>query len=284
MNEENENRISLVGKLIIRGEIVAKTGLHIGGSKSSLDIGGIDMNVIKTPKGVPYIPGSSLKGKMRSLLGKVEGSTEVKYDSKSLQQIFGIGGENTNTSETTYTRLLIRDCYLHEKKFHEDFTEQGAVMEMEYSDAKWENVIVRTKGSAEHPRQLERVPAGARFSFEMVYSILSDKNNIYVNEEDANSEENKSTNKEDKKILEVHLSKIILALKLLKDDYIGGSGSRGYGQIIFDDLKVEQKMIDEHKMNYESISFEKDPTVKMFSDNLKALNEVKENKQNNQAK
>ncbi|TAK40805.1 MAG: type III-A CRISPR-associated RAMP protein Csm3, partial [Saprospiraceae bacterium] len=66
--------MKLTGKLIISGKITAKTGLHIGGSKSSLDIGGVDLNVIKTPQGVPFIPGSSLKGKLRSLLAKTEGS------------------------------------------------------------------------------------------------------------------------------------------------------------------------------------------------------------------
>lgn len=67
----------LIAKVFIKGKIIAETGLHIGGSKASLDIGGVDSNVVKTPQGVPFIPGSSLKGKLRSLLAKLQGSIAV---------------------------------------------------------------------------------------------------------------------------------------------------------------------------------------------------------------
>jgi len=62
------NDLQLKGKILITGTIVVRTGLAIGGSKTAMNIGGIDSPVIRDAKGVPYIPGSSLKGKMRSLL------------------------------------------------------------------------------------------------------------------------------------------------------------------------------------------------------------------------
>lgn len=83
----------LTAKIIIRGRIQAVTGLHIGGSKSSLDIGGVDLNIIKTPHGVPFIPGSSLKGKLRSMLARVEGSPEVQEDPEYILKLFGSSGE-----------------------------------------------------------------------------------------------------------------------------------------------------------------------------------------------
>ena len=74
---------------IIKGCILVKTGLHIGGAKNALNIGGLDSPVIKTPNGLPYIPGSSLKGKIRSLLSLKEGVTELSNESDILKKIFG---------------------------------------------------------------------------------------------------------------------------------------------------------------------------------------------------
>ncbi len=81
--------MKLVTKHILKGNIKLETGLHIVGAKSSLDIGGLDSPVIKTAKGVPYIPGSSLKGKIRSLLALKEGAKEIKLESQELRQLFG---------------------------------------------------------------------------------------------------------------------------------------------------------------------------------------------------
>src|ERR1051326_8119169 len=56
----------------ISGTIVTESGLHVGGSEDELEIGGIDLPVIKPPETeIPYIPGSSLKGRMRSELERV---------------------------------------------------------------------------------------------------------------------------------------------------------------------------------------------------------------------
>jgi CRISPR-associated protein Csm3 len=219
--------LKLIAKIKFHGQIEAMTGLHIGGSKSSLEIGGIDLNVIKTPNGVPFIPGSSLKGKLRSLLAKIEGSIDVDKDSESITEIFGSSGENTKKGHIT--RLIVRDANLNEKHFKDKFPADSSILETAFTDSKYENTIERKTGTAKHPRQLERVPAGAIFNFEMIYDVYDGKK-------------------------EQHLADIRLAMKLLQLDYLGGQGSRGYGKIRFITLvEIENKSgIERWKIKEES--------------------------------
>lgn len=212
--------MKLTGKIFIEGKIKAVTGLHIGGSKTALDIGGIDLNVIKTSEGVPYIPGSSLKGKLRSLLAREYGSESVNSDNDTIKEIFG--ESPTRNSEGKVTRLIVRDSFIEEKikKNMESKNGDFSELELEYTEGKWENTIDRKSGTAGNPRQIERVPAGAEFTFELVYNVYDDK-------------------KKDE-----HMKNIIKAMRLLEDDYIGGSGSRGYGKIKFEDVKFNEKTID----------------------------------------
>ncbi len=228
MNQKNPTAMAnkLTAKLIIKGHIEACTGLHIGGSKSSLDIGEVDLNVIKSPKGKPFIPGSSLKGKMRSLLARVHGTAEVKDDELYIKEIFGASGDERETGEINdqqfmVTRLIVRDAELNESAFQAEFNEDAREkLDFDFTDVKFENTINRIKGVAEHPRQLERVPAGAKFDFELVYDVYSDA--------DEKIEEKDRENR-----LATHLDAIQHAMQLLQDDYLGGQGSRGYGKIRF---------------------------------------------------
>jgi CRISPR-associated protein Csm3 len=221
--------MKLTGKIFIKGKIVAETGLHIGGSKSSLDIGGIDLNVIKTARGIPFIPGSSLKGKLRSMLARIDGSEKPDKDSDLIKAIFGDAGKGDD--KNTVTRLLVRDANLDKDKFETEFA--GVELEMDYTESKWENTINRKTGTAEHPRQLERVPSGAEFNFEMVYDHYDDGNT------------------------KDHLTHIRTAMRLLEGDYLGGSGSRGYGKVKFKDVVCEIK---------EVADFQNGNTKKAYSD------------------
>ena len=221
----------LIGKYFIKGEILVKTGLHVGGSKTALDIGGIDTNVIKTANGVPYIPGSSLKGKLRSMLAREEGSEDVKADSKGIREIFGFPPKQKdaggNEIKAEQTRLIVRDAFL--KNWEEMLNKKGEFkdLELDYTEGKWENSINRTTGTAGSPRQIERVPPGAIFKFELIYDVYDD----------------------DKK--DDHLEEIKKAMRLLQDDYLGGSGSRGYGQIEFQNIQTGEKTIENYKENSE---------------------------------
>lgn len=236
--------MKLESKIFIKGHIKAVTGLHIGGSKSSLDIGGVDLNVIKTAKNVPFIPGSSLKGKLRSLLARIEGSMAVseqaleqnekgkgiKTDEQvpHILELFGSSGDDDKREYVT--RLLVRDAFLDAATFKSDFNDHE--MELEYSDIKWENTIDRIRGTAKHPRQLERVPAGAKFKFEMVYDAYDDGK------------------------VKDHLTYIRIAMRLLEGDYIGGSGSRGYGKIKFEEVKFYQKDLEVYQGNNEAKEYD----------------------------
>ena len=194
----------LVKKILVSTKLTVVTGLHIGGSKDSVEIGGIDNPVIKvaTRKNQPYIPGSSLKGKMRCLLEQVNGATAVGK-SETVNNLFGYASNNQPS------KLIVRDAYLTA-----DSVEKlvAASLDMPYTENKYENTIDRVKGKAEHPRQSERVPAGAEFDVEMVI-------NVWDND---SADELKQLLKQ--------------GIALIENDYLGGSGSRGYGQVKFGEL------------------------------------------------
>ncbi len=223
----------LIGKIFLDGKIEAITGLSIGGSKIDTVIGGIDNGVIKTSGGVPFVPGSSLKGKMRSLLEKYIGlnsnsATGICNCGKAdcvVCTIFGVGADKRE-EETGPTRLLVRDAFLNDntKKQMEEKEEIFKDLELAYTEGKWENIIDRKTSKAAHPRQIERVPAGAKFDFNMVFSLFY--------EEDIDK-----------------FSNIIKSMNLLEDDYIGGSGSRGYGRIKFKEVSINLKTVKDYEKN-----------------------------------
>ncbi|MBK5261556.1 MAG: type III-A CRISPR-associated RAMP protein Csm3 [Peptostreptococcaceae bacterium] len=231
-------------KLIIIGQIEVKTGLHIGGSVSNMEIGALDQNnVIKTANGIPYIPGSSLKGKLRNMLAKAVGSKEVgDKEEKRIgsDALFGISGDEKNKNgkeeeKRTEALLRVRDAYLSEKsltdlpKLETDF---------EYSEVKYENTINRVTGVA-NPRPLERVPAGAIFCFEMIYDCF-----------DESEEPN-------------HLQALAFAMKMLQYDSLGGSGTRGSGKIEFKNINISKAVINTNDM---IVNPEQDCNYNQFSD------------------
>lgn len=223
--------MKLRGKLFINGKIRALTGLHIGGSKTDAAIGDIDNSVIKTSEGIPYIPGSSLKGKVRSLLEKKEDlnlCTCGKKDCK-ICVIFGSGADK-RSEEAGPTRLIVRDCYLTEETIRKMENKEGEFRELEliYTESKWENVINRLTSRADHPRQTERVPQGAEFEFQMVFNLM----------EEADIE---------------RFEYLVSGLSLLEDDYLGGNGSRGYGRIAFKDLEISIKTMQDYEGTNEAV-------------------------------
>jgi CRISPR-associated protein Csm3 len=198
----------LVKKIKIQTSITLVTGLHIGGSSDNVEIGGIDNPVIKlaTRGDEPYIPGSSLKGKMRCLLEQTAGAPKVGMDQK-VNNLFGITESRTLNTDNKPSKLIVRDAIL--SKESKEALLACDNLDMPYTENKWENVIDRTKGVAEHPRQSERVPAGAVFNAEFVLNIWDDDNEQEL------------------------MALFEKGIRLLENDYLGGSGSRGYGQIKF---------------------------------------------------
>ena len=231
--------IQLQGKIFLTGTIKAVTGLHVGGDSDNLDIGGIDNPVIRNPfNREPYIPGSSLRGKMRGLLDRHfnkelnkrvgqgvmvhECKTLDDYNQCSVCQVFGVAPTGGMRGETMPTRLIARDVSLTEEALQHL---KAADTEGELTEAKWEVAIDRIT-SAATPRQSERVPAGSTFGpFELVYGIYT-LNTVNPSQIDQ----------------ELQSFDIVLAgMELLQDDYLGGSGTRGYGKIEFEDLAMTFK-------------------------------------------
>ncbi|WP_372775255.1 type III-A CRISPR-associated RAMP protein Csm3 [Mangrovibacterium sp.] len=205
---------SLVKKIKISSVIILKTGLHIGGTNSSLNIGGPDKFVVRNPlTNIPYIPGSSLKGKMRSLLELNEGTIHMdkgnfgptKDTTTKAGALFGTIGDQQQPS-----RIIVRDAELISDL--EEFNNT----DLPYTESKTEVAIDRITARS-NPRTFERVPAGARFRMEMIL-------NVFDTDDEAKL-----------------VSSLKQALKLLEDDYLGGHGSRGYGQIGIEKLSFEER-------------------------------------------
>ncbi|AFY44835.1 type III-A CRISPR-associated RAMP protein Csm3 [Nostoc sp. PCC 7107] len=274
----------LLGKLTLTSQLSAETGLHIGGGGENLDIGGLDKPVIRDPlTKYPYLPGSSIKGKLRSTLerllnkplNRTGGSGTWRYESDDLangfteveagrfiayegantcqiSRVFGSTGgskfwmpivtarteglyeENKNNPTSTIqnqhcirinrgrnapARLIIRDSHLVPESAEKlKQVDTGLYM----TEWKFENGIDRVTAAA-NPRQLERVPAGSKFQFELVYTV-----------------ENAEQAIED-------LQNIAIALAILEDDALGGHGSRGYGKVRFQHFNFSYRSLAQYR-------------------------------------
>ncbi len=224
--------IRLLGRARIEGVITLLSGLHIGAGKDTIEIGGIDNPVIKHPHtGEPYIPGSSLKGKLRFLLewafapvygsirpdGKPWGSDDNQNHDPDdpVLRIFGTAAKRDKWSAGP-TRLIVRDGFLR-KEWRDETIKNGNLL----TEEKTEVVIDRIAGKAHDkigPRQTERVPQGAKFDMEMVFRLYDTG--------DGGARDRAC------------LNWLLAGLSLLEQDALGGSGSRGYGRVRFDGLKV----------------------------------------------
>ena len=196
-------------KIQVTAQIRLETGLYIGTSNAFAAIGATDSPVIKDPiTNLPIIPGSSIKGKMRTLLAKVYNTTLAEKpgdDGEIISRLFG------NSSDKNYKvgRLIFRDAFLTNKKDLDSRSVKG------YTEVKFENTIDRITAEA-NPRQIERAIRDSVFGFELIYEV-TDKSQAQVEED----------------------FKVILdGLKLLELDYLGGSGSRGYGKVAFENIKA----------------------------------------------
>ncbi|NMG57324.1 type III-A CRISPR-associated RAMP protein Csm3 [Geitlerinema sp. P-1104] len=274
----------LLGKFRLTSTLQVETGLHIGGGGDNLDIGGLDKPVIRNPlNNYPYLPGSSIKGKMRAILerllnkplNRAGGSGTYRYESDDIEdgytkvgkgpssqfipfqgakhcpvsRLFGSTGANCwidaeiaeeqgfNVNEQTRyetinnrrfapikgrnspARLIVRDAHLTSDSIEQlRKIDTGLYM----TEWKFENGIDRIT-SAANPRQIERVPAGSMFNFEIIYTV------------------------ENPQQMEEDLQNIAIALAILEDDALGGHGSRGYGQISFHNFNFYYRSMAQYR-------------------------------------
>jgi CRISPR-associated protein Csm3 len=278
----NNHNKPLLGKLRLTSIILVETGLHIGGGGENLNIGGLDKPVIRDPiTRYPYLPGSSIKGKLRSILERLlnkpinrKGSRDTyRYESDDLEdgyteidgqdipyqgsrhcqlsRIFGSTGGTGSGAKTwiktsivkaqsleengtktingeSYTstkgrnapaRLIVRDSHLlPDSATKLKKIDTGLYM----TEWKFENGLDRITAAA-NPRQLERVPAGSEFRFELVYTV-----------EDANQ------------AIE-DLKNLAIAIAILEDDALGGHGSRGYGKVKFHNFQFSYHDVERYR-------------------------------------
>jgi CRISPR-associated protein Csm3 len=253
-------QVPLLGKVRLSSELHVITGLHIGGGGENLDVGGIDKPVLRDPlTREPYLAGSSIKGKLRSILerllnqplnriNRVGGTEMYRHECSHTEpwflsedtihegatdcpvcRIFGStggsevkipkdGGREKTKGSNKPARLIVRDSHLLESSATQlKSIETGLYM----TEWKFENGLDRITAAA-NPRQIERVPAGAKFDFELIYTI----------ENEAQAEKD--------------LKNLAIALAILEDDALGGHGSRGYGKVRFEKFGIELKQYSQY--------------------------------------
>ncbi|MBI4903751.1 MAG: type III-A CRISPR-associated RAMP protein Csm3 [Acidobacteria bacterium] len=234
-SHSTKTALKFQGKLVVEADLICETGLHIGAGKGSLEIGGADNPVVKDAFGRPYVPGSSLRGRLRSLVEHAAGinPAEMVYLSKRKGQevrihqsdrpddeICVLFGRNPNRMErmsgdaidgvpATPARLAVYDAPLDPDSITAQMREN---LDDELTEVKSENAVDRITSQA-NPRTLERVPAGARFKARLVVDILCD---------------------EDKELPGL----VAESLRMMEDDSLGGGGSRGNGRVRISSVRV----------------------------------------------
>lgn len=240
-------------RYFISGTLTTLTGLHIGGNSTEMSIGGADQIVIRDPlTNFPYIPGSSLRGKMRSLFERTRGEMTLKLEDKTIltdirkldtfmasgkakldsaspstdpnqlaTKLFGVPIDkqgDVDAGNIVPQRLVVRDA----KLLNPEELENARNTDMPMTEVKTEVAIDRITSKA-NPRQIERVPAGARFGFELIL-------NLYGNDEETE-----------------YLNAVFGCMELLQDDYLGGHGSRGYGKVCFHIESITEKTAEDYR-------------------------------------
>jgi len=187
----------MYGKIRIQCKLIVLTGMHIGDSSAFSAIGAVDSQVVRDPlTGLPIVPGSSLKGKLRTLLarsisGDIQHMPDYKDDDERVRRLFG------SAKPVQAARLQFADCFVSNA---EEMRRVGI------TEVKAENSIRRDTGEA-NPRFIERVSRGTAFDVNMVYDVA------------------------DESQIEEDFALLAKGMKLLQMDYLGGHGTRGSGRV-----------------------------------------------------
>ncbi len=209
----------MYSKIIINGELEIVTGLHIGTGGEFSAIGAVDSPVIRDKiTNLPMIPGSTLKGKMRSLMARRFNTAKAKTPDDDAPEIVALFGGMKKQS-----RLIFSDMYLTN---YDEIKKSGL---NDPTEIKYENTINRLTSIA-NPRQVERVIRQSKFGVEIIYTA----------DDDAD--------------IESDIKLLAEGMKLLQYDYIGGHGSRGYGKVKFNDLNAQIVIGDENEALEDNIN------------------------------
>ena len=194
----------MYGKILINCKLVVCTGMHIGDSSAFSAIGAVDSQVVRDPlTGLPIVPGSSLKGKLRTLLarslsGDIQNMPKHDADDERIKRLFG------SSVPVRAARLQFADCFV---------SNAAEMRRVGITEVKAENGINRADSVA-NPRFIERVSRGTTFDVKIVYEIADEKEVV-----------------EDMTLL-------AKGMKLLQLDYLGGHGTRGSGRVSLQDFSI----------------------------------------------
>ena len=194
----------MYGKILIHCKLIVSTGMHIGDSSAFSAIGAVDSQVVRDPlTGLPIVPGSSLKGKLRTLLARslaedIQHMPKHDDDDVRIKRIFG------SSSPVQAARMQFADCFV---------SNADAMRKVGITEVKAENGINRADSVA-NPRFIERVTRGTEFNVNIVYDIADES-----------------------QVME-DLSLLAKGMKLLQLDYLGGHGTRGSGRVSLRDFSV----------------------------------------------
>lgn len=193
----------MYNKIKISGKIKVVTGMHIGGSSAFSAIGAVDSPVIRDKQSdLPMIPGTTLKGKLRTLMAKGFSDSASamigKHDDDPEIVLRLFGNAKKTVQEHRNSRLIFSDMILSNM-----------------DELKQLDIHSATEVKFENSRQIERVIRGSEFELELIYNV------------------------EDETQVQEDFEAIRYGLTLLEYDYLGGSGSRGYGKVKFEDLQAE---------------------------------------------
>jgi len=267
MSEYLNPRLRLLGLFTISFKLENKTGLLIRSGKGKEILGGADIQTMSIEKEyngvvytVPYIPGSSLKGRARSLLELALGLDLNTTDGKiyyhmrvvsnaivdedpycPVDNVFGTASVQPHkVSEEKHktlvekcwapTRAIFRDLYPSEAYVDRLIRMKGTVAFEDFLEEKWENRIDRVTSAAD-PRNALRVKPGVEFEGEIAFLVFDldvckrkecDELSRYKFEYPAKE----------------YFRYLADALMLVEKTYLGASGTRGYGSVEFKKIEV----------------------------------------------
>ncbi len=234
--EQEEKSIEFLGCISAEADLICETGLHIGTQALGVSLSRSDNPIVKMEDGIPYIPGSSIKGKIRCLLElsekkplniKVGDEEKARHECKNTQPcdicvVFGRGAERKGNEGPT--RIQFEDCFIDESKSRVK----------DPVEIKWENTISRLTSSAV-PRDIERIKKGTVFKLRVTYHIFSEDMD---GEDDLKKLESAEKIENFPEKLKRRIKLLSKGIELLEKDYLGGMGSRGYGKVKIENLKM----------------------------------------------
>lgn len=252
---------TILDKLEIKAKLELVTGMHIGTSGNFSPIGAVDNVVVRDPvTKIPIIPGSSLKGKLRTLLARIESDDHIlntiDKDHPVIKRLFGYNGDKAG-EKIINARLQFCDLFMNEDCIKEL---ESKDTDLYLTEIKFENTIDRITSVA-NPRQMERVPAGAEFDLKIIYNAeYTDTDTLREFRAELKEVEDKQKRKEKfeelrKMVVDDAKSEILedfktlaKGFKILQLDYIGGSGSRGYGRVKLNNFEVKAHGVGNFKI------------------------------------